>query len=724
MGMNHDVVRLVHAQNVPNHYIVNQVYQPTDEDHRKRGTFFILLEHPNTNHGGFAASLVNILVREYYRQTGTDILANFEQTLIRLNDHIQHHERTHEESLTNFQGIFVLSCHNELHITYTGNPLAYLMRGQSLIPLVGESESDPTEEKTHHFSVITSGEIQEGDILSLITGLTKADTLKEDLKFATKHTPLYETTRSYARLLQQKLERAAEALFVQFTAEAGSSQQVYCDKSLETSAERIARLQDHVTKHSTFLLSGVSFLTERTTEAARKAAPQLKQLPAMTRSEPEESAAPIATLVEDTEQVPPHEEAPAPRQTNETPSEYNIRTYRREQKNLPKPEPVHLAQDVSSAPTTLLRLPKKLKPRTLYLLAGTLIALFIIVRIANFFVASPAAQSLSSTERDTRVQQAEDAVRQAEAAEVQDDLTTSVSKLLAAADLLKPLSEKDQTEKSKALDRRITAALAEVTNSAALVTQNKTTSLTNQPVRLVTTKTGTYAFFSNTSQPAAVITDGSLKPLSGFPSLQVLDAVLYESNQKIAIYGKTTSGELQLLSLNLADNTITPLKRSDAKAWPTTRLLASYETNLYFIGETMFKGTYRDGTYRVASYANDAPTQSLTSIVNNGTTFYAVDNKTSLVRLDAKTPKTAIKFFGTAEAFLPKTIDRLISTGKEGSLYLLDTSGKRIILVSTDGGYKRQYTLPPQDTYTDCDAQDTTVACVTDKKELKLFTLP
>ncbi|HEY1074884.1 MAG TPA: hypothetical protein VGE59_04315, partial [Patescibacteria group bacterium] len=206
-------VRLIHAQGVPNHYVANQVYQPLDEDHRKRGSFAILLNHAHTTQGAFIASLINTLIREYYRNHTPDLLTSFEQTLVRLNEQIRQYTRS-RDTIGAIDGVIALLAGDEVHLTHIGKPLAYLSRGSELLELV--ETADAKEGETPNFSVITSGEIQTDDVLILLTNLESTENLKHDIPFSLLQTPLFEAGRAFARIKRGQGERAFESVFIRF----------------------------------------------------------------------------------------------------------------------------------------------------------------------------------------------------------------------------------------------------------------------------------------------------------------------------------------------------------------------------------------------------------------------------------------------------------------------------------------------------------------------------
>ncbi len=761
--MRSEIVRLIHAQGVPNHYIYNQKYIPSDEDHLTRGSFLILIDQRNTKSGAFVASLVNTLIREYYRQPGTDHLNDFEQALMRVNVQINQ-SRLDQEAQGPFElnGAIVLCCDNEIHITHMGYPQALLARDHSLISLIDRNAIG--DDATPGFSMITSGEVKPEDVLVLTSPLDLPDQIQPDLKFSLQQIPLYEAGRAYARILRQKLERSVEALFVRFNETQESQNQIFVDKALESMSERLGTYQKHMTRHSAFIWEGVQFLTSKRKQGKVTAPPpdSLASEPQSLSPKPSTKHTPASELPHELpEELDPvsnddslenpaleamfSDDAPSPASdgsyrvknywesdTPVAPSEPSI-----EEPKVYKPAPqakqqtAQVAEIMRSDVTTreirsslTSRLPRfQLKRRTLSILIGALILLLIIVRTVNSLSgkgASPINSSKQSAqERDSLIAQAESNQRDAETAQISDDTSKAITLVMSALDNLKKITEENHNEKSKALLSRSQQSLKTLTKTTELTDPSQSQTINSAPERILATSAG--AFISTKDANLVVkYTGDAVSPVKNFPTGKILiSSVAYDTGKKAAFLTK----DLLVYSVDASSGETKQIERSDNTAWPQSRLLASFDKNIYLIGDSILKGVPVDDThYKTSPYNPNVATTTVTSIVNN-IFFYAIDGDNQMIRIDSKSAKNPISFSGVPAEFIPKKVARIMSNDKDGLVYLFDIDGQRVMEFTTDGVYHRQWVLPKDSAFVDCDVTETSLICASKNKKVATFDL-
>ncbi len=708
--MNLESVRLLHAQGVPNHYIANQLYSPLDEDHQSRGSFLILFDHDQATDGTFVASLTNTLIREYYRHRDGDTIATFEHTLIRLNDQIQHYAKSRETQL-HLNGTIILILGEEIHITYIGQPHIFLLRESRLIGLTDQTAAELDGPPS--FSVITSGDIYANDVLITLCGLANATTAEADLLFCAQQSPLFEAARAYARILRQNQERWTEGLFIRFTPEPAQTYQLYIDRSLESTTEKLSTVQNHLTRQLEFLATGAQFLFGQGLNLQQRFR---KNKPGV-----------IPDKLQTGEYVPTApqaETAPPPSPKNESTNlsddpTFRVTTYWDQPTNASPPTLESVKEAVEPADKTLTTLFKKpkLQPRTLYLLFGSLIILALIIRIANTVIHPSATPS--HEQRDLQVTQAQTLAQEAESAQLQNDNVTAITKLIASLDILKAIPAKNQNEIAKALLARSETTLTTLTKTTPLSVQ-ATQTLSEPANQLVQTTKGTYLLTQHDKDvQLSLYHDGAVTPLSAsFPSFQLTAAATVDQGRKIIVVGQQND-KVTVYSYSLETDQATALSRSDGKPWPISKHLASFEANFYLVGEAMSKARPKDTTYQVSSYLDG--TGTITSIVNNGFAFYGLDGE-KIVRLAANSPKTDLAISGVPSPFLPAHYQQILSAGKEGTLYLLSTDEQRLVVITTDGAYSGQFTF--DQTVTQCSLLNTALTCTTTNKAIVSYTLP
>ncbi len=713
-------VRLIHAQGVPNHYIANQIYTPVDEDHQKRGGFVILLDQVNTKDGSFVASLVNTLIREYYRQPGVDLLTDFEHALVRLNSQINQFYQTQDAALLDLHGSIVLVTTDEIHITYIGQPLAFLARDGALMKLVDNDEE--SREDKNLFSVITSGEVKAGDILVVTSPLNLPDQAKADLQFSLKQLPLFESGRAYARILKQKLERQVEAIFIDFN-DQPTSEQVYVDRPLESFNERMAGYQKEFVRHGMFVYEGVQFVLDR----SKSLKPSRKPL---VMTELELAREPATSQPESSEPVTSE---PV---TSQPDLPYRVKGYWQSEEMEGAAPTTSLPQDAKEVEVEEIMTPlddlddNEVKPtrrrpfvakRTVYLLVGVFILLFIVIKAVNAISSRsphPIVSSKQNTgERDGLVNQADAAERDAEAAQINDDSTKAITSYMAALDTLKKIASGNENDKSRALVLRANQGIKTVTHTTELAAGTKPQTASAEIIHVTMSSNG--VFVTNKNNSVEKYSGDAISAMTNFPTGKtIVDSITFDSGKNIAYY--TT--DQQVLALDTNNGAMQTITRSDSQNWPKANHIASLDKNLYLVGDTITKAVpSSDTVYTPYPYNPNVNTSSLNSVVINSF-FYAIDGTNQIVRIDSKSPKNPLKLTGVPASWLPKTFTRILTTDKDGVIYIFDKDGQRVLEFSTDGVYHKQWLLPKDATYTDCDMSDTSLVCAHDK-QIKTFSL-
>lgn len=147
------------------------IYEPKDPDRRKYGSLYFVVEiaspHPKTVEVG--KTLIEIICQEYYKDLKRDVLVSFEAALKKANQYLGD---LAEEGEIFWLGKLNATCgclhKNNLHLTATGSGEVYLLRGETLTNLASGlyslSES-PDPLKT--FANISSGKFGVGDKLVL-----------------------------------------------------------------------------------------------------------------------------------------------------------------------------------------------------------------------------------------------------------------------------------------------------------------------------------------------------------------------------------------------------------------------------------------------------------------------------------------------------------------------------------------------------------------------------
>lgn len=698
-------VRLIHSNGSPNSYTLNQVYIPNNSDHQDRGIFVLLLHDPSTSNGEFVASLSTSVIRDYYKPGTPSGIDGLERVLLRVNEILA--RNTSHPGIT---GSIALLFDNEIHLTFIGTPQVALVRNEELIRLIETPAESETPSQT--FSVITSGEVKENDILVLVTGITEATQAEteEAIAFGTTQHPLYESGRALAKILKSSNEHQFEAICLGFSFTTKGERIIALDKSLETIEEKVARIRLK-------LAAIISILQPHITNLNNRIKTLVVRQPKVT---PESNTPTLPDPISS----PPSPQfdgllsSPVTDQTSTPNADFEVKNYKQikpaqNQESSISLGPTHKINWFSAIESRFIT------KRSLYLLGAIFAVLAIGIVIFNR-ITRPPEPVVSIVERDAIVEQATAFAREADTAQAEDNTAKAIQELLKIEPLLAKLTPDTQNEKSKALAIRTKEILEKLTNSIVLTPNPEITSSQSPLSRIILTPTSQFVF-----GPDVIVQKTASAGLEKLPFDQVsfVDAVPMNGQKNIVILTKKEAA-FQVWNLDVTSNAIKEIKRSDAKPWPESRLISSFESNIYLVGSKITKAIPTADAYRVVTFGGDPATSDVTSLLTNGSVFYGLESNQHLIRIASNTPKTGLKLFGVPDDFWPKSFTRIIESGKEGQLLLLDVATKRIMILTTDGGYKGQFILKTNEDLIDCSRQTTKLSCITPSNKIITFTIP
>lgn len=701
-------VRLIHSNGSPNSYTLNQIYIPGNIEHQARGIFVLLLQDSSTANGEFVSSLSTTLIRDYYKPGTPQGIDGFERVLLHVND-VLVKDTTHP----GITGCIALLFDNEIHLTFIGTPQATLLRNDELIRLTEVPKTNESVPQT--FSIITSGEVMENDTLVILTGILQStqSEIEDAILFGATQKPLYETGRALARILKTQDEHQFEAICIGFNDRPTGARIIALDKSLETTEEKIARFRVKISWLISIIKPFVSNLNLK-----------LQSLVIRKTNKPLVNSGPGAQEEPDHNQLTPTVKLDGLLsndtivQNNAIQADFAIKNYKQVKINQTELSPVQ-----SPAPGwwNWFKTVEShfITQRSLYLL-GAIVAILIIAIVIFNRITRPPEPIISTAERDAIINQATIAAREADTAQAQDDTNKAIQELSKIESLLSKLTPDTQNETSKALALRSQEVLNKLTNTVVLTPNPEITTSQSALSRIILTPTNQYVF--GTDVIVQKINSTGLEKLP-FEPVTFVDAVAMNGQKNIAILTKKDTS-FQVWNLDVTNNSIKEIKRNDGKPWPESRIIASFESNIYLVGSKITKALPASDSYRVVTFQGDPATSDVTSLLTNGSVFYGLEGDKHLIRIASNTPKTGLKPFGVPEDFWPKSFTRLIESGKEGQILLFDATTKRIVIVSTDGGYKGQFILKKSDDLVDCSRLMTKLSCVTSSNTIVTFSIP
>lgn len=673
-------VRLVHKQSVPHYYFINEVYSPTDEEARARGEFVIVLSHRHAIDGQLLRRLASTLVREYYRQRQGDLVDRFETALQRINDTIKQSIQTSDATSPQIAGAIILRHKQEIHISHIGQPEVYLARRADIIPLSAQSNSS-TEPQ---FGVITSGDVQAGDRFLIVTPGDDQKAINTASLACLQQERSSDAGRQLMKDLRKAGERSVQAMLFTLTDKPSSNEVIYMDGPLETRAEKVERLRATATRTGKQIAGGAMVVGA---SVGRSATPFLKQLANTLRK-------PAAKKT-----VAP-KQAESSNKSDEAPDGMTFKAYW--ERNADRSPSRRTKKSKPS--TAVIDHLKHIRPRTWYLLGGTLLALIIFIRAANALIhangTTDAAGQTTSNSAAAVITQANALIKSAEKAEIDSDKQSAIVAYSQALSKLQSVAgAAGASYEYKTAYSQASGQLGQLTNARTL---NQPSSSIDVPGNITDLKLIAGQAYAIDSQNDILQLGATAKTVATLPNTSTpLDLTASGSNSLAVITDKH-----ELDTIDTQSGAIKPI----GGTWPAARLIDHYGSNLYFVSDTLTRATPNGSSYSLSTFYSGLNTSTARSITSDGF-FYALEGDKSIVRIASNAGATPINLTGMPDAFWPTKFTALLSTQESDSayLYLFDRDGQRIIYVTKDGVYKGEYQLPKD--YDHCDTDDTQLVC-------------
>jgi len=158
--------RLTTSDKLPDKFVTCQAYIPQDKDQAENGMIFSQIEissawFPTSQVG---QTVINTLIKEYYRATNSSELVNFEESVKKVNESLAFAAQNGETDwIGKLSGVLVLLNGTEIHFAQTGTSHAYLYRGGKINHITEGLESPDAPHPLKTFSNLTSGSLLESD---------------------------------------------------------------------------------------------------------------------------------------------------------------------------------------------------------------------------------------------------------------------------------------------------------------------------------------------------------------------------------------------------------------------------------------------------------------------------------------------------------------------------------------------------------------------------------
>lgn len=212
--------RLTHADKLPDRFLTSQVYTPADPESQREGMIFSQIEilNPWFPTSQIGQTIINTIIREYYRATDTSELNNFETALKKVNETLSQVTQGGETDwIGNLHGILILINGTDIHISQTGQTQAYLFRGGKVNHITEGLTDDSNPHPLRTFSNITSGTLQAGDRIIIANPLFLKTINLDTIKDIISVNPPSIAAHEFANILKRNRALAGEALIIEMS---------------------------------------------------------------------------------------------------------------------------------------------------------------------------------------------------------------------------------------------------------------------------------------------------------------------------------------------------------------------------------------------------------------------------------------------------------------------------------------------------------------------------
>lgn len=212
--------RLTSSDKLQDRFLTCQVYSPLDPEQAESGMIFSQIEILNSwfPTSQIGQTIINTLIREYYRGTKNDKLENFEDAVKKVNESLAQIAQSGETDwIGKLNGVLALFVGDKVHLAQTGQSKAYLFRSNKANFIADGSTSDESPHPLKTFSNIISGTIEKSDKI-IIGNQTFYNTIEpnELVLIASSYRPAISALEC-AKVLRRQNVNQANAIFIELT---------------------------------------------------------------------------------------------------------------------------------------------------------------------------------------------------------------------------------------------------------------------------------------------------------------------------------------------------------------------------------------------------------------------------------------------------------------------------------------------------------------------------
>lgn len=220
MGEIINYTRVTTSDRLEDRFLTCQVYEPVDPEQASAGKVFSQIEilNPWFPTSQIGQTVINTLIREYYRASNSSDLVNFENAIKKVNEALAQIAQNGEtEWIGKFSGILMLVNGQNIHIAQTGQSRAYLFRGSKINHITEGLAHSEAPHPLKTFTNLTSGVLQQDDKIIIGNSTLFEVFSPSELRIpATSYRPMA-CAIEIARGLKRRSARSGNAVILELT---------------------------------------------------------------------------------------------------------------------------------------------------------------------------------------------------------------------------------------------------------------------------------------------------------------------------------------------------------------------------------------------------------------------------------------------------------------------------------------------------------------------------
>ncbi len=690
MDLKPQYTRITNYKKLVDRFITSQAKTQENPKKQDMGTIFALIEilnpwHPNAQIG---QTIINTLTREYYRQSNSNELINFENALKKVNEKlVEITQRGETDWIGKINASLILIAKNKIHLAYTGKTKAYLWRSQKILPIINPKETYTYNHPLKTFSSVVSGDLRLKDKIFFSTNLLFDHIDAKKLEQILSEKSLVDIGSQIANILKSRNTRQANCILIEMGVvnqeETQTPEAIYLDQEqfsvfTESLKKSFGNLKDSTKDFSSWFNKSIKTSKQYYNE---KILPKSKEIITKTTGHSHKKSS--------TENS--HAQTPIIKKTSDNKLSPNINYYDASSKKI-----VLYLKKTSDFISKITRklivfLKNSLKPKnrskTFIIIAIVLLVIFI-TNIGYLKKINSNKENIIQTQETIKT--LGNKFDDASLALMTDDKDKAIEILSEISSELNSLQyDSSLEEQVQSLKDKLNEKLDEISNTKRLSSPTETIEKNNIGLFTLTTN-NIVAIDANTDQISLRAIDDTNSQLDNIATLPTTDGIAQTvSSEDEDTYILTDKQELYLLN----NNELNKKTNNDSK-WNNAIALENYLNNIYFLDSDagqIYKYTLEGENF------SDAQDYVDTSVVDiKQSVDFAIDGYIYVLESNGTIEKIML---GKSENISPTMIPephasmsqpKKIYT-KEGlnSLYVLDTN--RIVELDKNGNYVTQF---------------------------------